>query len=496
MVSGTLKQANEVLEKIENIFMKSYGWGSENLKAEISECKIGQNDSRIVFRNGSYIKTATASDFARGKRANILIVDECRLVKLDVINTVLKKFLTAPRQPRYLNNPKYKHLTERNKEIYMSSAFYKDHWLFDKVKDYTVKMLDDKKKYFICSLPYQISILENLLDIHAVEDEISETTFDDVKWYMEMDSLFYGDEDGTFFSFDDITDRRRLKNPMYPPYVMKNKTYAIPELKENERRILSVDVALMASSKHNNDASAIIINSATPTRSGNYVANIVWMENHEGLNADDLALIVRRLFDVYKCTDLVVDCTGVGLSVFDKLVQDIVDPETGELYSALSCCNDKDMAARCKVSDAPKVIWSIKGSASFNNDICILLRSGFKTGKINLLIDEVAAEDVLAKNFKGFAKMQAPEQLRYRMPYIQTTLLRTELTKLEYEVKGTNVKIKERTGMRKDRYSSLAYNYWVQCQLEREYLRKPKYEFNIEDYARQMKQLNQAPTMY
>lgn len=192
----------------------------------------------------------------------------------------------------------------------MSSAFYKDHWLFDKVKDYTVKMLDDKKKYFICSLPYQISILENLLDIHAVEDEMSETTFDEVKWYMEMDSLFYGDEDGTFFSFDDITDRRRLKNPMYPPYIMKNKTYTIPELKENERRILSVDVALMASSKHNNDASAIIINSATPTRSGNYVANIVWMENHEGLNADDLALIVRRLFDVYKCTDLVIDCTG------------------------------------------------------------------------------------------------------------------------------------------------------------------------------------------
>lgn len=67
VVSGTLKQANEVLEKIENIFMKSNGWGSENLKAEISECKIGQNDSRIVFRNGSYIKTATASDNARGK---------------------------------------------------------------------------------------------------------------------------------------------------------------------------------------------------------------------------------------------------------------------------------------------------------------------------------------------------------------------------------------------------------------------------------------------
>ena len=45
------------------------------------------------------------------------------MVKLDTINTVLKRFLTAPRQPGYLNNPEYSHLLERNKEIYMSSAW-------------------------------------------------------------------------------------------------------------------------------------------------------------------------------------------------------------------------------------------------------------------------------------------------------------------------------------------------------------------------------------
>lgn len=186
----------------------------------------------------------------------------------------------------------------------------------------------------------------------------------------------------------------------------------------------------------------------------------------------------------------------VGLTVFDKLAQDIIDPETGELYPALSCRNDKDMAARCKVDNAPKVIWSIKGSATFNNDICIMLRNGFKTNKINLLANEFEAEDILQKKFKGFNKMLPYEQVQYRMPYIQTSLLVTELTKLEYEVKGTNIKIKERAGMRKDRYSSLAYNYWVQCQLEREILRRPKNEFNIKDYASKMKKLNHKPTMY
>ena len=357
-------------------------------------------------------------------------------------------------------------------------------------------MLDDTKKYFICGLPYQVSIKEGLLDRNAVQDEMSETTFDEIRNSMEMECLFYGDTDDAFFSFEDVSNRRKLQNPMYPPSTMTNKTYKIPDLKPEERRILSVDVALMASKKHKNDASAIIINSAIPTSGGNYIANIVWMENHEGLNADELALIVRRLYKVYKCTDLVLDSAGVGLSVFDKLAQDIVDPETGELYHALSCRNDKDMAARCKIDDAPKVIWSIKGSATFNNDICILLRNGFKTNKINLLIHEVDAENVLAKKFKGFNKMEPYEQVKYRMPYVQTSLLVTELTKLEYEVKGTNIKIREKTGMRKDRYSSLAYNYWVQCQLEREILRKPKAEFNIKDYASKMKKLNHKPICY
>lgn len=496
IASATRPQANEVLLKITDDFMKNYGFGSENLRREITYAAVGANKAVIEFANGSWIRVVTASDSGRGARANILLVDEFRMVDLDTINTVLRRFLTAPRQPNYLNNPKYAHLLERNKEFYMSSAWYKNHWSFEKAKAYTVNMLDDTKKYFICGLPYQVSVKEGLLSREQIEDEMSETDFDEVKWSMEMDCLFFGDTEGAFFSFDDIGCRRTLQTAVYPPSFINNKTYKIPELATNERRIMSVDVALMASNKHRNDASAIIINSAIPTNNNNYVSNVIYLENHEGLNTDELALVIRRLFRLYKCTDLVVDTNGSGLGVFDALIRDMVDPETGELYGALSCCNDKDMAARCKVANAPEVIWSIKASASFNNEICILLRSGFKQGKINLLVSEFEAEEILKDKIKGYAKMQPFEQLQYKMPYIQTTLLIYELTKLEHEIKGTNIKIIEKTGMRKDRYSSLAYNYWVQCQLEREILQKPQVSFDIKSYAKQMKKLNKRPNMY
>ena len=500
IASSTRTQANEVLSKITDDFMKNYGWGSENLRREISYFTVGTNKAVIEFHNGSWIKVVTAADTGRGNRANILITDEFRMVDKDTIDTVLKRFLSSPRQPNYLNLPEYKNnpdLLESNIEIYMSSCWFKSHWSFEKSKAYTVNLLGGRKGYFVCGLPYQIAIKEGLLKRVDVEDEMSEIDFDAVKFDMEMGCLPFGDTDGAFFTFDDISQRRKLQTALYPPSLTGNsRNLKIPDLVTNERRILSVDVALMASKKTKNDASSIMINSAIPTNNNNYTANLVYLENHEGLNTDELALIIRRLFSWYKCTDLVIDTNGVGLGVFDALIQDMIDPETGELYPAISCCNDKMMAARCKVDNAPKVIWSIKATATFNNEACILLRSGFQKGKINLLVSEFESEEILKEKFKGFNKMMPYEQMQYKMPFIQTTLLVYELISLEHEIKGTNIKITEKSGMRKDRYSSLAYNYWVQCQLEREMLHKPQTGFNAGDYASKLRKLNKRPRTY
>ena len=62
--------------------------------------------------------------------------------------------------------------------------------------------MDETKKYFICGLPYQISIKEGLLSREQIEDEMSETDFDPTKFSMEMETLWFGDTDGAFFTFD------------------------------------------------------------------------------------------------------------------------------------------------------------------------------------------------------------------------------------------------------------------------------------------------------
>lgn len=153
------------------------------------------------------------------------------------------------------------------------------------------------------------------------------------------------------------------------------------------------------------------------------------------------------------------------MGVTDALMRDITDPDTGDIYPAISCFNNQEMADRCTVPGAKKVIWAIKASAAFNSDAAFLLREGFRSGRIRLLSNEYDAEEIL-KELKGYSSLNPPERMEFLLPYINTTLLIDELVNLQHEESNGKVKIYEKAHARKDRYSSLSYNYYVATQLE------------------------------
>lgn len=471
IASGTRGQSINVLEKI----ILELKPNSPELAAEIDEkeTKINGTNAQIVFKNSSYIKVVTASDSARGNRANLLLLDEFRMIAKDVIDTILRKFLTQKRMPRYeelsKKERKAEYAKEKNKTMYLSSAYFVDHWSYLKCTDTCRFMLDDSKRQFVCGLPYQLSITEGLLDADTVADEMAETDFNEIKFQMEYEALWYGSTDGSFFDYNSISKNRRIKYPMLPnalaAKVNNSQLVKIPIKQNGEIRILSADIALMSSRKNNNDATAIFINQLMPTKAGRYTSNIVYADACEGLRTDDQALVIRKLFDEFACDYLVLDTNGLGLGVYDCLARDIIDPETGEIYPALSCCNNQEMASRCAVMGADKVIWAVKANAQFNSDCAFLLREAFRSGRIRLLATEYDAEELLG-DIRGYGSLSPAERMQLQLPYIHTTLLIDELTKLQHEESGGKVRIYEKTGMRKDRYSSLSYNYYVAMQIE------------------------------
>lgn len=484
IASGTRGQATNVLEKIRTEIIPK----SNELKCELrgGDIKIAASEAIALFKNGSYIKVVTASDSARGNRANVLVLDEFRMIDKDTIDTVLTKFLTASRQPGYLSKPEYAHLKdqERNRQVYLSSAYFQDHWSYMKVKSFVKNMQHPDRDWFICSFPYQLAIKEKLSNREDIADQMLDEDFNEIRWMMEMLAEFYGDSEGSFFNYEAVAKNRKIQYPMLPgrmcAKLANNTKLRIQPKTAGEKRILSVDIALMSSNKHKNDASAIFINQLLPTKASRYINNIIYTETSEGLRTEEQALQIRRLYEEYECDYIVIDCKGVGLGVYDALASDISDVESGEIYPALSCCNNPDMAARCTSRNAEKVIWAINGAARFNSDCAVMLREGFKSGKIRLLATEYDGEKALA-SIKGYNNLHLSDQTELTLPYVNTTLLINELINLQYEDSNGLIRITEKSGMRKDRYSSLSYNYWVACQLEKNIRKRSSSADSVKD---------------
>ena len=466
--SYTFKQGKEIILKITDDFMQK----SALLRNEVSKTSTGQNDCFVYFKNGSWIRVVVAGESSRGARSNILIIDESRLVPQKIVDTILRPMNAAPRQPGFLNKPEYTHLKEMNKEMYLSSAFFAASEMFDKVKAYTANMLDPRLKYFVCDLPYMLSIKEGLLMRQQIENEMSEATFSDISFSMERVGLFYGSAEDALFDFRVLSKQRVLENSLFDLEFYRNNILKLPEKQKDEVRVLSVDVALLATRKHDNDASCLIVHQGIPTPSHNYIDNIIYMDTQEGLTTEELGLLVMRYFYQYECDWIALDSNGVGMGVADYLMGgDRFDPLYGISYPCLDCVDNPEMSERCKVKGSPKVIYAIKASAKSNNEMALALRAGFQNGYINLLINDNNIDEKLSK-IRGFKSLSDEQQARMRLPYVQTSFLINELINLTHDTSNGLIKVKEKSGMRKDRYSSLEYGYYVIQQLNKKL--KPK----------------------
>lgn len=469
VVSATREQSKGLIDKI--LGADIMGRCSDRLMMEISGWKNTAQESYIEFHNGSKIYTRAPNDNARGGRAHIMVFDEFRLIDEDIIKLVFQDFTAVPRQPAFLSTPDYKDVVdeyiskEPNQEIYMSSAYYKSHWSYKKSLSYLKSFLK-AQSYFICALPYQLAIKENLTDKRQIENRMQEEGFSPTKFAMERECIWQGTSGRAFFELEELNKARRIDTALYPSEIyedINNPKFKRPAKADGELRILTVDVALMGGRK--NDATAIMLLQLLPN--GNrYIRQVLYGTAIEGGHSGAQALLIRKLFDDMQCDYIVMDCLGAGVSLYDRLCEEIYDKDGVKTYSPLSCMNDDGLASRCTDDSARKVIYSVKGNAKFNSEIAYALKDDFKMGKIKLLISSDDADRNL-KSKKWTKEIDSSAYTQMMLPYIHTDLLIHELVGLNFEIKDGLVKIKERSTARKDRYSSLAYGNYFAKTLER-----------------------------
>lgn len=468
VAAGTRSQASEIFGKINDLYKDSV-----MLRQEIYYKSDSKQFPTIEFKNGSSIIAVTANDNSRGNRCNLLLLDEFRLIDKDTVDQVLRKFEANPRHPKYLDLPEYYHLAEENITMYLTSAWLKSHWSYDRYRSIMSQMLSGKS-YFCCNLPYQISVKNGLRKKSQIIDEMTESDFDQVKWKIEMEGHFLGEAENSLFDTESLNSCRRIEKAVYPLDVrnkaIKDEKRTYSKKTKDEIRLVFADIALMASnSKYKNDASCFGIMRLTPNSSKNdFLRDVIYIETWTGQNTETTALRIRELFDDFECDYLIMDGRGIGLPVFDLLVGNpLVNKKTGAEYYPLACMNNDELNERCLFPNNPRVIYTVIGTAELNSQMAIGLQSVINSRKIRFLYHENDGQEYLSR-FNGYDEYTAETIGKLKSPYIQTSLAIYEMLSLESERKDNGiVRVKEQSGKRKDRYSAIAMGNYFATELSR-----------------------------
>ena len=474
---------NLIREKIVNELMNM----SPNLKKEINprEIKIGTNESYVKFKNGSTITAINASENTRGKRAHILVVDEYVQIKngFDTLTKILQPFLQVVRQPKYLQNPKYAHLQEENKQIYASSAWYADHWSYDLYKDYVEKMLIGESS-FVCNLPYNVALKYGLMTQKRLYEIMNDPNLSEEAFLMEYSAMFYDLGEGAYIKPSDIINNRTVVKPWYPPtdieYIAekgkRNISWKEDRTSKQELRILGCDIALAQGDKNDN---TVIHYSVSIPKGDKYITEVKYSEAINGGTAKAIALRLKQLFFDGDCDYIVMDIAGLGLAVLDALGEYTFDTERDIKYPPMCCFNKEDKKERCGYREAIPCIYGIVANEEINNAIAVTLKASLNNHTLKFLVNEFEGEDWLNEN-KNFQMLEASEKVRLMYPYVQTTLTQMEIIKLQTEITRKGIKLVEFGSNRKDRYSALAYMNLFIREKENE-LKKPKNRGNFID---------------
>lgn len=478
----TKEQSRRLIrEKIVNELMEM----SPNLKKEINpkEIKIGTNESYVKFKNGSTIIAINASETTRGLRAHILVVDEYVQIKngFETLTKILQPFLQVVRQPKYLQNPKYKKYKEENKQIYMSSAWYADHWSYNLYKDYVEKMLTGDSS-FTCNLPYDIALKYGLMTQTRLDEILEDPNMTEEAFLMEYGAMFYDFGDGAYIKPSDISGNRIIVKPWYPPTNVeyaseknkRNKSWEEEKTSKEELRVIGCDIALSQGDKNDN---TIIHYSVSIPKGDKYMTDIRYSEAINGGTSKSIALRLKQLYYDSNSDYIVMDVAGLGLSVLDALGEYTYDEERDIKYPPMCCFNKEDKRLRCGYKEAIPCIYGIVANEEINNDIAVTLKASLNNHTLRFLVNEFEGEDWLNEN-KNFQMLDATDKVRFMYPYVQTTLIQMEVIKLRTEFTRKGIKLVEKGTNRKDRYSALAYlNLFIREQENK--LKKPKNKNNF-----------------
>ena len=153
------------------------------------------------------------------------------------------------------------------------------------------------------------------------------------------------------------------------------------------------------------------------------------------------------------------------MSVFDALAKVLYDVERNVEYEPWTCINDDRLKERIVIAGQKEVVFSIKAQLETNSKIAVCMKNTLNRKMIELMVSNQEGVEELQRLVPEYATADVDTQLFYERPFLETVALINEMINLEYTVQNQTglIKIEERNGARKDRYTSVSYgNYFIE----------------------------------
>ncbi len=448
IASGNAQQAkNVIIQKLKGELYKN-----ENIKIEmVREPRTSGDDCYGEFNSGSEIRAITLAqdrggDSARSWRFNYLLVDEARLVKDDIVETILIPMTKTKRQ-----NALHWKQNEKGKVIFISSAYLKTSGLYKRFRYHFDKMVAGNKNYVAMCFPYQVGIQAGLFDEEDIEQEREKPTMTSDKFAYEYEGVFVGSSGESYYPYELTMPCRTLERCELEQPKKSDSIYVITH-----------DVAVSTAKNSDNACTHVIKLKLRPN--GTYTKSTVYTKVVNGMPLEKQRDYLRELIHLKfpNCKKLIIDERGSGNGLPRMFYEswEYTDPKSKITIEYPPLIKDDDEEGFL-LENAIPLIRAVNATNEFNTTYYPYMKSCFENRTLQLLVpsDEV---DSLYKSEKI-----TPEEYAQ---YIEHDTLQSELSNIKQEYTDSGnlqynriVKTKKR-----DRATSLFYGLSVIAEWELE----------------------------
>lgn len=488
ITASTVAQANVIVEKkIRDELIKKlspyllYLYEKEYLVITKSD-----DSYKIVCTlNGSTLEVLPCTESSRGRRATLLIYEECRLLKKGMIDSVFEK-MAHPRQTKYLDNPKYannKRWLEECQSIYITSARFKFEWFWRTFKDCVTGYYNDKKtRYNIFAGDIFLSIANGLKtwgDLRKSKKMSSEMEVR-IEDYNEM----IGEAEDAFFKMQNFRENQIIEKSFTPPTnidVYIGTDLGNEKKKGNEIRLVVTDYAFANTTSREANDNTIILLMSLHWKGNRFERHVDYIEGHPASDSLGAADRARELFWDYQADYFIPDLRSGGETLYNRMTMKYEHPERGNLWNpcGFTVATEKslhvvpsnkldDLISRTVDKNALPCIIPMVGTGELNATMWIELKKQLESNNIKFLVSMQDRQEILEDNGKYF-NLSTEDLAKELAPYGQVDLLIQEAVNLQAEFRDGRPYLKEPRSGTKDRAVCLSYGNYIASKIENMY---------------------------